>query len=82
MFGVLRCELSHIAIYLKVMGLLLTEFLHYRGEESPEVEARRSKIPHAASVHAAAAGSALWGPTGTGEPWTSFFSCSRMSLLF
>ena len=41
MFEVLRCELSHIAKYLKVVGLLLTEFLHCRGEESLEVEARR-----------------------------------------
>jgi hypothetical protein len=65
--------LSHIAIYLKVVGLLLTEFLHGRGEESPEVDARRSKIPHAASVHTAAAGVSFAGSNRNKGPLDFFF---------
>jgi hypothetical protein len=72
MFGVMRCELSRIAIYLKVVGLFLTEILQCRGEESPEVELVVQKFPTHRQCMRPLRGSALRGSTGPREPWTSF----------
>ena len=73
MFRVMRCELSRIAIYLKVVGLFLTEILQCRGEESPEVELVVQKFPTHRQCMRPLRGSALRGSTGTREPWTNFF---------
>jgi hypothetical protein len=83
MFGVLRCEMSRIASYLKVVLLLLTVFLQCRGEEPRSALTSGlvvQKFPHAWSVHAAAAGVRYGVQQGRGI-LDFVFTRSRMSLL-